>query len=96
MPEKAAAEVLGGQSNLPESILTAVAVRLEDNDSSARRAAAIALGHQPNVPESILIAVAARLEDNDRIVQKAAVMALGCPIKPPRIYPHSRGGSAGG
>ncbi len=75
---RAAAEALGGQSNLPEAILTAVAARLEDEDGDVRRAAPDALGGQSNLPEAILTAVAARLEDEDAVyVRRAAADALG-------------------
>ncbi len=90
------AYVLGGQSNQPNAILTAVAARLEDDDVSVRRAVAHALGGQSNLPEAILTAVAARLEDDDGGVETGRRVRLAWPIEPARGDPHGRGSSAGG
>ncbi|KAM0665070.1 hypothetical protein ACQRIU_006223 [Beauveria bassiana] len=74
----AAVEALGGRSELPEAVLTAVVARLNDGDEDVRGAAVEALCGLSELPEAVLTAVAARLDDDDddTEVRRAAVEAL--------------------
>ena len=73
---RAAVEVLGSQSALPDEILKAVAARLGNEEWEVRRAAVEVLGSQSALPDEILKALAARLGNEDWEVRWAAVKVL--------------------
>ncbi|THC91705.1 hypothetical protein EYZ11_008830 [Aspergillus tanneri] len=74
---RAAAETLGRQSSLSESILQALVSRLEDTDNNVRWAAAEALGRQSSFSESVLQALMSQLEHTNKDVRQAAAETLG-------------------
>ncbi|KAM3525685.1 hypothetical protein NHJ13051_003858 [Beauveria bassiana] len=73
----AAIEALDGRSELPDTVLIAVAARLNYDDWRVRGAAVKALGRRSELPQAVLTAVAARLDDDYDEVRDAAVKALG-------------------
>ncbi|KAF9347438.1 hypothetical protein BGX26_001071, partial [Mortierella sp. AD094] len=81
----AAAEALGNQYTLPESIIQALVESilqvlggaLHDKDLHIRSSAAEALGNQSTLPESILQVLVGALHDEDLHVRSSAAKALG-------------------
>ncbi|KAL7933708.1 hypothetical protein V8C35DRAFT_322296 [Trichoderma chlorosporum] len=77
MSVKKAAITALGRRGLPDEILEAITVRLNDANWDIREAAVKTLCRQAALPEKILKAVAARLEDDHKYIRRAAIIALG-------------------
>jgi HEAT repeat protein len=81
----AAVGILGRHSNLPETLLEAIAARIRHQDPDVRCAAVGVLGSQSNLSKTLLKATEAFLDDQDPGVRRAAVDALGRLSKLPEI-----------
>ena len=74
-----AAEALGNLGNVPESVISALLLRLKDKDEDflVRVLASEALGKLGNASESVISALLLCLEDGDNSSRSSAVQALG-------------------
>jgi HEAT repeat protein/Cdc6-like AAA superfamily ATPase len=74
---RAAAEVIGKQSSLPEPTITTLTTLLEDDEWIVRETATRAIGEQSSLPEPTITTLATLLKHDDWSVRESAAEAIG-------------------